>query len=64
MNDLDPLNYFSLDILDKLGNHKPTQSQIELMELLVSGITLKQQIEINKLFSSEKNCISFFEDAL
>ena len=62
MNDLDPVNYFSLDVLDKLGNSKPTESQIQLMELLVSRITIKEKIELNKLFSSEEKCRSFFAD--
>jgi len=62
MNDLDPVNYFSLDVLDKLGNSSPTQPQIQLMELLVSRITMKQKIELNKLFSSEEKCRSFFYD--
>ena len=50
-NDLDEINYVSIDVLDKLGNAKPTQTQIELMELLVSGITIKQKTELNKFLA-------------
>ena len=62
VNELDQLNYFSLNVLDKLGNDKPTQSQIDLMELLVSGMTIKQGIEINKFLGLEKSSRFIFNN--
>lgn len=53
-------SHLSIDLLDRLGNYKPSAKQLELMEMLVSKITVDQKLSFdNQLTYQEINCLLF-----
>ncbi|HEX4046011.1 MAG TPA: helix-turn-helix transcriptional regulator [Gammaproteobacteria bacterium] len=52
------LNYLSIDLLEKLGNHKPVQKQIDLMESILSNVVVIKRLRFTrKLTEREVSCL-------
>lgn len=57
------LNYLAVDLLEKLGNRNPTQTQIDLMESVVSKVAIEQKISFDhKLSARETACLLMAAD--
>lgn len=54
MEHINQLNYLSIEILDKLGNASPSESQIELMELLISGVLTSHKVCFPECLTQEE----------
>ncbi len=53
-------NLLAIDLLEYFGNNKPTQQQIDMMESILSKITIQRNILFNmQLSSREKSCLYF-----
>jgi DNA-binding CsgD family transcriptional regulator len=52
------LNYLSIDLLDKLGNHTPQQKQIDLMHSILTKISITQHLSFDhQLTERETSCL-------
>lgn len=51
-------NYMAVEVLELLGIEQPTQSQIDLMESVVSSVTIKTAVFFSKgLTQRERSCL-------
>lgn len=52
------INYLAIEFLERLGNRNPVQSQIDLMEALISKVAIEQKLSFdNKLTNREITCL-------
>ncbi|MCE3238747.1 MAG: hypothetical protein K0R24_1728 [Gammaproteobacteria bacterium] len=42
--DVDQINYLAIDLLERLGNSKPTESQIEIMESILLQVVPPRRV--------------------
>lgn len=58
LNNSQSLNYLAIDLLEKLGNKTPNQPQIDLMESLISKVSIEQRLSFDhKLSARESACL-------
>jgi DNA-binding CsgD family transcriptional regulator len=52
------LNYLSLEVLEKLGNKKPTQKQIDLMTTILTNVSIVSSLVFDQQLSKcETSCL-------
>ena len=52
------LNYLAIELLERLGNTKPSQQQIDLMESLISQVVIDRRLSFDhRLSEREISCL-------
>jgi DNA-binding CsgD family transcriptional regulator len=58
MKEVDSLNYLAIEFLERLGNNEPSQTQIDLVESILSNSAAYIKMNVsNKLTSREITCL-------